>query len=241
MWLGGWRLLVSGARASPQMGRDFPGARSALRIGRVRESGDFRTQQLEQGNPPRKIPFMYGKGVPMGPQGGMFWSCSVWDLVFFQPPFSAPFPSFQSLNLHLSSDFGVKLNRRKHVHDLPPTWPTTTNRSQPADGTRGPMWVVRTPSIRLAFLWLGFAMTKSREAGMEIARKMWEARGSGVGSSSRVVPRAEDVRTRMFWLAGAGGNEKVGEKWPRKKLGSFVVILWHLISTLCLLSWGYLQ
>ena len=31
--------------------------------------------------------------------------------------------------------------------------------------------------LRLAFLWLGFALTKSRESGMEIARKMWEAGG----------------------------------------------------------------
>ena len=39
--------------------------------------------------------------------------------------------------------------------------------------------------LRLAFLWLGFALTKSRESGMEIARKMWEA-GWGMWNESEL-------------------------------------------------------
>ena len=47
--------------------------------------------------------------------------------------------------------------------------------------------------LRLAFLWLGFALTKSRESGMEIARKMWEAGRSMWNDCERIFA--------YFWWA----------------------------------------
>eukprot|EP00435_Cladocopium_sp_Y103_P052615 s1289_g16.t1 len=85
-----------------------------------------------------------------------------------------------------------------------------------------------TMQLLLAFLWLGFAMTKSREAGMEIARKMWEDALDNTGEV--VVATGGTARADSFlpW-------------WALKHPGFLALLAVHCSNNFAMytiMSWG---
>ena len=83
----------------------------------------------------------------------------------------------------LSSGMADALNAHDRVLLTAPKASSFKAFQKHSDQTCGSFAVIFLNPPRLAFLWLGFAMNKSRDAGMEIARKMWEAGMSGVQRS----------------------------------------------------------
>lgn len=95
-------------------------------------------------------------------------------------------------------------------------------------GWRASFAIFGTVSLLLAFLWLGFAMTKSREAGMEIARKMWE---DALDNTGEVV-------------VATGGTAKADSLlplWALKHPGFLALLAVHCSNNFAMytiMSWG---
>ncbi|CAK9117342.1 unnamed protein product [Durusdinium trenchii] len=125
-------------------------------------------------------------------------------------------------------------------------------------GWRATFAIFGTVSLMLAFLWLGFAMTKSREAGMEIARKMWEdtcdadvvATGAGRFGPPARLATSRSVEMPGGWQGtdGRGTNSKGGEHggsflplWALKHPGFLALLAVHCSSNFAMytiMSWG---